>query len=297
MNNTKQKRNWILDVLLWVGFLSAFFLDFTGLEFHQWLGVALGLMATIHLVRHFNWLKAAITRLSRRALKYILLDIFIAGGFAVILGSGLIISTWLNLPLENYAIWKNIHVIISVATLMAILGKVGLHWRWIALTTQKFFNKGQKVLTPPVAEPVVISSQMIERRKFLTMMGVASLVTAVSIYKVLKPEQAALAETTTNTGSNSILSTSQPTATQVIVSESNTSNLVSQPTQSGVITVDPTSTQVTVVTASPTSTPVVVSYPATTCTVQCNRGCSYPGHCRRYTDANQNGKCDLGECA
>lgn len=27
----------------------------------------------------------------------------------------------------------------------------------------------------------------------------------------------------------------------------------------------------------------------------CNRDCSYPGHCRRYTDQNNNGRCDLGE--
>jgi hypothetical protein len=33
------------------------------------------------------------------------------------------------------------------------------------------------------------------------------------------------------------------------------------------------------------------------CTVRCNKGCSYPGHCRRYTDSNNTGRCDLGECA
>ena len=26
------------------------------------------------------------------------------------------------------------------------------------------------------------------------------------------------------------------------------------------------------------------------------RRCSYPGHCRKYTDSNNNGRCDLGEC-
>lgn len=30
-------------------------------------------------------------------------------------------------------------------------------------------------------------------------------------------------------------------------------------------------------------------------TVCCNRGCSYPGHCRRCVDSNSNGRCDLGE--
>ena len=39
------------------------------------------------------------------------------------------------------------------------------------------------------------------------------------------------------------------------------------------------------------------SQSASSCTVRCNKGCSYPGHCRRYTDSNNNGRCDLGECA
>ena len=33
------------------------------------------------------------------------------------------------------------------------------------------------------------------------------------------------------------------------------------------------------------------------CTIRCGRRCSYPGHCRRYTDSNGNGRCDLGECS
>ena len=28
----------------------------------------------------------------------------------------------------------------------------------------------------------------------------------------------------------------------------------------------------------------------------CNRGCSFPGGCQRYVDADSNGRCDLGEC-
>ena len=35
---------------------------------------------------------------------------------------------------------------------------------------------------------------------------------------------------------------------------------------------------------------------STACTIRCNKGCSYPGHCRRYVDTNRNNRCDLGEC-
>ena len=33
------------------------------------------------------------------------------------------------------------------------------------------------------------------------------------------------------------------------------------------------------------------------CTVSCQKACSYPGHCHRYLDTNNNGRCDFGECA
>jgi len=53
-------------------------------------------------------------------------------GFALILVTGLVISSWLALALENYAAWRNIHVIASVATLLIIVVKIGLHSRWMS---------------------------------------------------------------------------------------------------------------------------------------------------------------------
>jgi len=33
------------------------------------------------------------------------------------------------------------------------------------------------------------------------------------------------------------------------------------------------------------------------CSIQCGKRCSYPGYCRRYTDADSDNVCDFGECA
>jgi hypothetical protein len=59
-------------------------------------------------------------------------------------------------------------------------------------------------------------------------------------------------------------------------------------------------------TASPTSssgadsaqngTTTTQQQTVSTCVARCPKGCSYPGQCRRYTDSNNNGRCDLGEC-
>lgn len=52
MKTNKQKTNWILDTLLFAGFLITFALDWTGLPMHQWMGTFGGLLATYHLIRH-----------------------------------------------------------------------------------------------------------------------------------------------------------------------------------------------------------------------------------------------------
>jgi hypothetical protein len=43
--------------------------------------------------------------------------------------------------------------------------------------------------------------------------------------------------------------------------------------------------------------PKTVNSSETNCQVICDQGCTYPGQCRRYTDQNGNGICDLTECA
>ncbi len=48
--NTKQKRNWVLDAILFVIFIFTFLLDLTGVVLHQWLGIIAGAIATIHLI-------------------------------------------------------------------------------------------------------------------------------------------------------------------------------------------------------------------------------------------------------
>ena len=49
---------------------------------------------------------------------------------------------------------------------------------------------------------------------------------------------------------------------------------------------------------SSTGTTVQSSSSSSACTSSCPKGkhCSYPGDCRRYTDSNQNNRCDYGEC-
>ena len=104
---------------------------------------------------------------------------------------------------------------------------------------------------------------------FVSVLGMVGIVRSIS---GLKSDNEELAVTTVESGSNKTF--------VVVPTENNTE----EPIQKGVI--------------SPTQAAVVAptSQPAQSCQVRCRRSCSFPGKCRRYTDDNGNGCCDLGEC-
>ena len=141
MKQDKQKRNWIIDAVLFGGFLVALWLDLTGVAVHQWLGIAVGALAGYHLVAHWSWVKAVTGRLfgrtSRQSRQFYAVDAGLAVGFVTIAVTGLAISTWLDLSLASYVVWRNIHVLASVVTLALVVGKIGLHWRWIVSTARR----------------------------------------------------------------------------------------------------------------------------------------------------------------
>jgi len=265
MKTNKHKWNWMIDATLLAGFLATFFLDLTGLVAHQWLGMAVGLLAGYHLVSHWNWVKSVTLRFmgqtSRQARHYYVLDAGLMLGFALILVTGLVISSWLALPLENHAVWSNVHVAASIITLLIVLVKIGLHWRWVVKTAQQFFSVPDVPATNALPLQPVTASARMDRRSFLMLMGAVSLPAILAIGRVLDGGQDALAaiagqeQATLNYGSQGL---TQQTSSSLPKSSANAS--------------------------------------LTACTIRCNNGCSYPGHCRRYVDTNGNNRCDLGEC-
>jgi hypothetical protein len=256
MTQNKPKTNWLIDAVLFGGFLLAQLLDLTGLPVHQWLGLGVAALAGYHLAAHWSWVKAVTQRLfgrtSRQARTFYAVDAGLAVGFAAILVTGLVISTWLDLALASYAAWRTVHVVASVATLGLVVAKIGLHWRWIVGVARR------SILPVPAltgqaggARPVPVAAQ-VNRRDFVRLMaGVGAI--------------AVLAGANALSGAAGNQAEASPAAQT------------------------PVSTQVQTV----ASTAVTSS---ASCTVRCNKGCSYPGHCRRYVDTNNNGRCDLGEC-
>jgi len=276
MKINKQKWNWVTDVVLLIGTLVAFFLDLTGLPLHQWLGVAVGLLAGYHFLLHRDWVKSVTLRFwgqtSRQARRYYVIDAGLMVGFAVILVTGWVISSWLALSLENYTAWRDAHVAASIITLLVVVGKIGLHWRWIVKTAQRLFPIPAASSTTALPRHSVPTSAQMDRRQFLALMGAVSITTVIAISHVLDDEKGVLADESASAG--------------LILEETGQQQTASD-TQSLGTSQQATPTPSTTSSANPS---------AGACVVRCNKGCSYPGHCRRYVDTNKNNRCDMGEC-
>jgi len=255
MKQDKQKRNWIIDVTLFGGFLLALWLDLTGVAVHQWLGIAVGALAGYHLVAHWSWVEAVTSRLfkqaNRQSRQFYAVDAGLAVGFVTIAVTGLVISTWLDLSLASYVVWRNIHVLASVVTLALVVAKIGLHWRWIVSTARRrIFPASARADQAGAVRPASAAAQL-GRRDFVRLMagvGAVALLAGVNALNGTAGDQAEAASATQKAGD---------AAAQADASSASTTS---------------------------------------SCTVRCGRRCSYPGHCHRYTDGNNNGRCDLGEC-
>ena len=105
---TKPTSHWLIDAALFAGLIAAFFLDLTGLELHQWLGVGIGVIAIYHLVAHWQWVAAVTGRFfgktSNKSRSYYLINLSILAGFFTITFTGLIISSWLDLSTLQFGI-------------------------------------------------------------------------------------------------------------------------------------------------------------------------------------------------
>jgi len=262
--NTEQKTNWWIDFTLFAGFITTFFLDLTGVTAHQWIGILCGVLVVYHLFLHLDWVgvvsKRFFGKASGQARTYYVLDVLLLLGFALIGVTGLVISTWLNLSLSNFTTWLNIHITISIATLVTLLWKLAFHWRWIVRTTRKIWAEP---MTSPAQNVVVqsakISSGRMGRREFLQVMGVVGAASFLALANASK----GLAENVTTTESTVTEEVDTQTTSNAVISSNQSSSSSSN----------------------------------SSCTVRCQKACSYPGHCHRYVDTNNNNRCDLGECA
>ena len=178
MERNRQRKNWIIDAVLFVGFVVAMALDLTGLAVHEVLGAAMVVLAGYHLIAHWKWVQSVTCRLigsaGRQARLCYVTDAGLLVGFGAIGGTGLMISTWLNLPLSDYLWWRDAHVFASLATLALVVVKVGLHWRWVVNVAARGILRSPALAPVPVVARPMAAGTRAGRRDFVRLMGVVS---------------------------------------------------------------------------------------------------------------------------
>jgi len=283
------KYRWIIDAILFAAVLLVYFLDLTGLPLHQLLGVFIGFFSAYHLLIHWEWVISVFSRLrmktSSRSRLYFGLDLGLFIGLFIILFTGLVISTWFSLALENHDSWLKIHILSSVGTLALLTVKIMAHWRWIAVTAKKIFVSSARSKVSSVTLTAPSGQAQMSRREFLRVAVPAGAVTlaaaamAIRSLTELRLEDAASISPYAYAQGLSTPTGPVSSSVQATPTGGSTSAAAAQPTL-----------------AATTQAPATQSIAVNPCTVRCNRGCSFPGHCRRYTDSNNNNRCDLGEC-
>lgn len=280
---TQPINHWRIDLALLIFFWVLCLPGFTGLELHQWMGLAVFGLAAWHLLTHGKWVLTVTRRFfpgtSNQARLFYILDGGVLLGFWMILITGLMISTWLNFPLYDFAAWTQIHLMVSIFTLLLVVAKLILHWRWVANAVQRYGLLPVSMRTGAGSPQHPVNP--VSRRDFLRLTGVLGAASAATIYGMLEPSLRA--QSLSSAPEQAEDGNSQPSATAV--SSSQTAIPVLE---------DPDLASATVKTASTLVSPVIE--PTAACTVLCPNGCTFPGRCRRYIDSNTNGLCDNGEC-
>ena len=308
----KQVFYWVVDLIILASLVLEYELDWTGLQVHELLGLAVFGIMLVHLLTHWRWVITvtgkvfeSVSSVSSKATFCYVINAALLFLFSSIVITGLIISSLLNLPLamQSYEFWRFLHVSVSYLTLVMVGLKLATHWKWIVNTTTRKIFRGKKDV-PVVAAKADSSS--VSRRQFMAQTCVFSgaMVIAGVSYAAWMKKNLFADDSTVQAASTSVeAATAEPqiiyvTATpeQQVAAEAATvvteesSTVIEQPVV--IATAVPTA----IPTAIPTSVrPAAASSSSGTTSVRCNRGCSYPGHCRRYEDTNGNNICDLSE--
>jgi hypothetical protein len=159
------KRNLIVDIAIFLGFLTVSQPGMTGLAIHEWLGISFLGAGLVHILLHWNWIKAMTVQFFKKLwhssrLNYVLnLGLLVA--LTTVMFSGLMISKnvlpTLGLSGLGNPGWKMIHSTSADAILILIGLHVALHWKWIVNSVKRYMiSPVVAALQPrPAAKPAI----------------------------------------------------------------------------------------------------------------------------------------------
>ncbi len=129
----------LIDTVLFIVFLVLTDPQSTGITTHEWVGIAVGLLVAVHLMRNWAWLVSTFRRLSQgqtiASKLSVALNITLFVVFALLVYTGIAISQK-ALPALEVVTFDNrslrgVHGLLSNVIVGLIAAHAALHWNWI----------------------------------------------------------------------------------------------------------------------------------------------------------------------
>lgn len=141
------KRNLLIDAIIFCAFLVAMVPNLTGEPIHEWLSLALLATVVVHLLLHWDWIVGVGAKFFKQLwhisrLKFFV-DIFVFLGFITVCLSGILISKTalpaLGIdPGQVGMTWRRLHSLSADASVLLIGIHFALNWDWVACNLKKF---------------------------------------------------------------------------------------------------------------------------------------------------------------
>lgn len=146
-STTSIKTKFVMDFLVAGMVLALLSTALTGLAWHEWLGIGLGVVLVVHLLLGWKWI-AAITQRFFHSLPGLtrityIVDFTLFVTMTLVIYSGLMISRvavpalGLSGAAPNF-LWRGLHSFSANALLVLVGLHLAISWNWIVSTVRKF---------------------------------------------------------------------------------------------------------------------------------------------------------------
>jgi hypothetical protein len=142
------KVNFLIDAGIFAAFLAAAEPRLTGINWHEWLSVALAATIIAHLLLHWRWITNIVSIYFRKLwhvsrLKFIV-DLLLFAAFTGVMVSGLMISRsvlpFLGIQAAPDRTWNSLHSLTAQVSVILLGVHFALNWEWVTGMIKTFFR-------------------------------------------------------------------------------------------------------------------------------------------------------------
>ncbi len=141
------KKNFVIDILIFFAFLIAMEPNLSGIAIHEWLSLALAAMIIVHLLLHWDWIISVgglfFKKLWHSSRLKFFVDMLLFISVVAIMMSGIMISRivlpTLGIDLQSGLAWRQIHSTAADISIILVGIHFALNWNWVWDKCKKYF--------------------------------------------------------------------------------------------------------------------------------------------------------------